>query len=200
MKITNGKDFWAGIMFMGFGLFFLIASRDYQMGSAVRMGPAYFPSVLGGMLAVLGLMVLVRGFISKIRHSLAVIPFRLPLFIAGLVVAAIAWFGFDWIKGLGSAGTVIQYILNAASLLLIVGSIGSKAPFVITVAVVAFGYLLKPLGLVLATAVLIIGSAWGGHEFRMKETLISFVVLSIFSVLVFFYGLGLPINIWPSLD
>src|SRR5205809_6749548 len=52
MKIKSPKDFWAGLMFIGFGLFFVIwALIYYQMGTAVRMGPAYFPAVLGGLLA-----------------------------------------------------------------------------------------------------------------------------------------------------
>ena len=55
VKIKSPKDFWAGLMFIGVGLFFLIwALTHYQMGTAVRMGPAYFPAVLGGLLAVLG--------------------------------------------------------------------------------------------------------------------------------------------------
>ncbi len=199
MKIANGRDFWAGAMFIAFGLFFLIASSEYQMGSAVRMGPAYFPSVLGGLLAVLGAAVFLRGFLSKIPHTVNVFPFRLPMFIVGVVLGAIAWWGAGWIKDLGSAGTVIQYLLNTASLLLIVAAFGPKALFVITVAVIAFGYLLKPLGLVVATAVLIFGSAWGGHEFKCKEVTVMFAALAVFSVFAFVYGLGLPINLWPEL-
>ena len=61
MQIKNGKDFWAGLMFMGFGLGFTLVAQNYPMGSAVRMGPAYFPTVLGGMLAVLGGMVFLAG-------------------------------------------------------------------------------------------------------------------------------------------
>ena len=57
MKIKSPKDFWAGLMFMVFGLFFLgWGATHYQMGTAVRMGPAYFPVVLGGLQAVLGLL------------------------------------------------------------------------------------------------------------------------------------------------
>ena len=46
MKIANGKDFWAGLMFVAFGLAFMFVARNYAMGNAVRMGPAYFPTVL----------------------------------------------------------------------------------------------------------------------------------------------------------
>ena len=63
MKIKSPKDFWAGLMFIGCGGFFLIwAMTHYQMGTAVRMGPAYFPTMLGGLLAFLGLLVLIESF------------------------------------------------------------------------------------------------------------------------------------------
>src|SRR3954469_25866767 len=59
MKIKSEKDFWAGLMFLAFGVFFAVyGAMYYQMGTAVRMGPAYFPTLLGGLLAVLGAIVL----------------------------------------------------------------------------------------------------------------------------------------------
>ena len=63
---------------------------------------------------------------------------------------------------------------------------------------VAYGYLMKPLGLVLATAALVYISAFGGHEFKWKEVTILFVILIIFSVLVFVKGLTLPFPLWPA--
>jgi hypothetical protein len=58
MKIKSPKDFWSGLMFIVSGLFFAIwAVTHYQMGTAVRMGPAYFPAMLGGLLAVLGAVI-----------------------------------------------------------------------------------------------------------------------------------------------
>lgn len=65
MKIRSPKDFWAGLMFVAFGLFFLVVARNYQMGSAVRMGPAYFPMVLGGILAVLGAIVIFQSLVIE---------------------------------------------------------------------------------------------------------------------------------------
>lgn len=64
MKIKAPKDFWAGLMFMGFGLGFLMVAQSYRMGTAIRMGPGYFPSVLGAMLAVLGLVVFAGSFVT----------------------------------------------------------------------------------------------------------------------------------------
>ena len=66
MKIKSPKDFWSGLMFIGFGLFATIwALIHYQMGTAVRMGPAYFPAMLGGLLVLLGLIVLFGSFVIE---------------------------------------------------------------------------------------------------------------------------------------
>jgi len=63
MRAARSKDFWAGLMFVAFGLGFIFVARDYSMGTAVRMGPSYFPSVLGGLLALLGAVIGARSFI-----------------------------------------------------------------------------------------------------------------------------------------
>ena len=148
MLIKSPKDFWAGVMFVAFGAgMAAIALNNYQMGSAVRMGPAYFPSVLGGILAVLGLILLVRSFALK-GDKVPKIHFR-PL-----------------------------------ALLLL--------------AVLAFGYFLKPLGLLGAIALLVFIGAFGGHEFRWKEVTILYVAMFVFSVLVFVKGLTLPFPICPA--
>lgn len=148
MRIKSPKDFWAGLMFLGFGLFFSVwAVTHYQMGTAVRMGPAYFPTVLGGLLAVLGLMVLIQSFTID-------------------------------------GPPVPQMMLRPLVL--------------ISVACVVYGYLMKPLGLVLSTAALVYIAAYGGHEFKWKEVTVLYVVLIIFSVLVFVKGLTLPFPLWPA--
>lgn len=64
MKIKAPKDFWAGLMFIAFGAAFMIgALMNYQMGTAVRMGPGYFPTVLGGLMVFLGVLVLIESFV-----------------------------------------------------------------------------------------------------------------------------------------
>src|SRR5256885_16967053 len=74
----------------------------------------------------------------------------------------------------------------------------AKGLVLITAATVAYGYLMKPLGLVIATAALVYISALGGHEFKWKEVSVLFVILIIFSVLVFVKGLTLPFPICPE--
>ena len=163
MKIKSQQDWWAGLMFIAFGVFFILFAlgtpefvnsivgtkliAGYQMGSSVRMGPAYFPVVLGGLLAFLGLLVLLDSVVEE-GSKIAKFHFRPLLFIA--------------------------------------------------ISSLAFAYLLKPLGLVLASVALVFISAYGGHEFKWKEVAIMSVVLAIFSVVVFVKGLSLPFPICPD--
>src|SRR5437016_12805430 len=85
MKIRSQKDFWSGLMFIGSGLFFAVwAMEFYQMGTAVRMGPAYFPTVLGFLLAVLGGLVLLQSLTLAPEGDQAV---HTPFNIIDLVIA-----------------------------------------------------------------------------------------------------------------
>lgn len=199
MKINNGKDFWASLMFIATGIFFVIASRAFPMGTAVRMGPAYFPSVLGGLLVVLGFAILVRAFVSKVHHSIEAFPFRWPMALVGCVLIAIAWASAKWFASMGNIASLAHWGLSALALFVLLGAFGPRALYIILSGTVAFGYLLKPLGLVICTAIIVFISAWGGNEFKLREVIISIIVLSIFGVGVFVYLLGLPINIWPEL-
>ena len=57
LSIKSQEDFWAGLMFIGFGLAAVIIARDYPMGSAMRMGPGYFPTWLGAILIAIGAVI-----------------------------------------------------------------------------------------------------------------------------------------------
>jgi hypothetical protein len=91
MKIRAEKDFWSGVMFLGFAAVAALAARGYSMGSAGHMGPGYFPMVLAIALALLAAVLIVRSFalgdlpLGGIRFGpLAVIVLGLCLF--GLTV------------------------------------------------------------------------------------------------------------------
>src|SRR5437868_13922447 len=85
MKIRSQKDFWSGLMFIGSGLFFALwAIGFYQMGTAVRMGPAYFPTMLGFLLVVLGAIVLLQSVTMQPEGDQAV---HTPFNIIDLVIA-----------------------------------------------------------------------------------------------------------------
>ena len=57
MKIKSQKDFFAGLMFMGVGTAFAWGATTYNIGTGARMGPGYFPLILGILLAIIGLVI-----------------------------------------------------------------------------------------------------------------------------------------------
>lgn len=57
MNIKSQKDFFSGLMFMAVGVAFAWGASGYTIGNGARMGPGYFPLVLGVLLAVLGLVI-----------------------------------------------------------------------------------------------------------------------------------------------
>ena len=61
-KIKSPEDFWSGLMFIAFGVAAMYISRNYPMGSALRMGPGYFPTWLGGIMTFFGVVITGRSF------------------------------------------------------------------------------------------------------------------------------------------
>ena len=57
LRIKNLQDFWCGIFFIALGALAIYSSRTYQMGSALEMGPGYFPTWLGGIMVGFGLII-----------------------------------------------------------------------------------------------------------------------------------------------
>ncbi|MES2425189.1 MAG: tripartite tricarboxylate transporter TctB family protein [Pseudomonadota bacterium] len=57
MKIGSQKDFVSGLMFSGLGIAFAWGASNYSLGTGARMGPGYFPLILGIILAFLGLCI-----------------------------------------------------------------------------------------------------------------------------------------------
>jgi len=214
MVIRNPKDFWAGLMFMAFGLAFValaLGTPDfinelfgeklapgYQMGSAVRMGPAYFPVMLGAILAILGAIVFSRAFISHIVAAAAEV--KLPFSIVDLAVAV----GVFVVLTYFAKWTRISNdwaMLGSAVVLSVLASMfrpEAKALTLILASSLAFAYLLKPLGLVISSVLLVFICAYGGHEYKTKEVAILAAVLVIFSVLVFVKALVLPFPVCPD--
>ena len=64
LDLHNNKDFLAGLLLILLGALAVAVARDYPMGSAMRMGPGYFPTVLGAILFLFGVYLLVRGIRS----------------------------------------------------------------------------------------------------------------------------------------
>ena len=60
--IRHPKDFWSGVLFMAIGLFAIFYGMKYTLGSAARMGPGYFPRILGILLILIGAILTLRSF------------------------------------------------------------------------------------------------------------------------------------------
>ena len=151
MKIKNASDFWSGVMFIAFGLLFAGIARQYDMGTSARMGPAYFPTVLGLLLVLIGAYIAFKGFRSAATDG---------------------------------HGHIDKF--HFKPLLLVLG------------AVVAFGLLLRPTGLVVALTALIIISSLGSGEFKLKEVIPLAIGLIGLVLAVFIWGLGLTIPVLPA--
>ena len=146
MSIKNYRDVWAGILFIAFGLAFIIFSREYAMGTAAKMGPAYFPSVLGGLLTLLGAVITLSGmghtekpvqlsptgWREIVSVLLAVIAFAASLPSLGIIVsivlliwiAAPASHEFQWKDTL-----VTTFVLLILSYLVFVKGLELQFPF-----------------------------------------------------------------------
>jgi hypothetical protein len=137
----NNRDFWAGIFYIGLGAIGMWMARDYPFGSALRMGPGYFPSVLGGMMIAFGVAVLLMG----VKNNEKIKP------------------GFSW-----------------------------RALIVLPIATVAFGVTMEEGGFIPALLLLIPISAAASKEFKWIEVGLLTVGLTIMSLAIFIWGLGLP--------
>ena len=140
--IRSTKDFWTGLIYIFFGSSAVIIALDYGMGTSLRMGPGYFPTVLGVLLALIGIISLVRSFIAT-----------------GSPIGGLAFKG----------------------LLLVVGS------------TLVFGLIVRGAGLAGALPVLVIMSAYASVRFRWGPSLALAAGLTLFCVLVFLKGLGVPL-------
>src|SRR5687767_15419564 len=147
VPLTNNKQFLSGLMFIGIGGVAIYIAQDYPMGTALRMGPGYFPIVLGGIIGLFGIWELIIGVIKP-----------------------------DPVKGNWSLRALIILPLSA----------------------VLFGVLMEKAGFVIAMVALIYASAFSSKEFRFWEVTALAVGLTVASVGLFIYGLGLPYPLWSG--
>jgi len=65
VKIKSQKDFFSGLMFLGVGVAFAWGATNYTIGEGARMGPGYFPLLLGVLLALIGLFILFESMVVE---------------------------------------------------------------------------------------------------------------------------------------
>lgn len=103
------RDLAAGLIFIAFGLSFAGIAMTYDLGSALRMGPGYFPMLLGGLLVVLGLAIAAEGIVRGDGEAIGAIAWRGLIFLT----AAVLVFGFS-VRRLGLAPALFLAVLLAA--------------------------------------------------------------------------------------
>jgi hypothetical protein len=143
MLIRAPKDFWAGVMFLAFAAVTLVTASGYSLGRGGRMGPGYFPTMLGWALAFLGAVLVVRSLMVhgerverlRLRPLLVLVAcvlifaatvqplgFAIPLivttFIAAFATPEARWF----------EAAALSLALTALSALLFVYALGLPLP------------------------------------------------------------------------
>ena len=108
-RVRNPKDFWAGLLFMLVGAAAIILGSRYNLGTAARMGPGYFPRILGILLIVLGAIIALRGLRTD-GVPIAAWKWR-PTFI---VLGSVVLFGL-MVTTVGMAISVVILIVLASS-------------------------------------------------------------------------------------
>ena len=86
----NAKDFWTGVVYIAVGGAAIFIGRDYGMGTAMKMGPAYFPMILSGLLILIGVISVLRSFV-KSGTPVGTVAWKG----LALVIAATVLFGFS---------------------------------------------------------------------------------------------------------
>lgn len=69
MRPLTDPDFWAGLLFILFGIAAVIVAGENELGTLSRMGPAYFPTITGGLLTGLGALVSMKAILSPERRA-----------------------------------------------------------------------------------------------------------------------------------
>jgi hypothetical protein len=104
----NPKDLWTGALFIAVGLAAVYFAQNQPIGTAMRMGPAYFPTMLGLLLALIGIALVVRSFL---RRGLSVGTFALGK--VAWIVGSILLFGL-LLRGMGLVVAIIIIVVMSA--------------------------------------------------------------------------------------
>jgi hypothetical protein len=148
LSIIRRRDVLAGLLFMGLAVFALVVSRNYSMGTALRMGTGYVPRLLSWILFGLGLLVLVQDVLARGEEAPAddeALPVWRPLFFVtlsivvfgltierfGLVISIMLLVGVGSLAGAGKRyleTLIAGVVMAAASVAIFVWGLGLVIP------------------------------------------------------------------------
>lgn len=146
MRVRSPQDLVGGIALILLSILAFSQIGELKIGSASRMGPGYFPTLLAGLTGLMGVIIAGRSFMLE----------GPPLD------------RLHWRQGLPLLGGIL-----------------------------AFGLAIRPLGLVIASALLFGIAAFASEDTKWRELLVVSAVLILFAVGLFVLALGLPFPIWP---
>jgi hypothetical protein len=134
-RFRRSQDFWSGCAFTAFGAVTVVLAQSHPLGTAARMGPGYFPTVLGLLLVGIGAVMLLRSLINAVANGervgridvwlllrvlLAVAAFGLLLkplgliLTAGIAVVVASWAGHEFRLGEALLNAVVLALLSYA--------------------------------------------------------------------------------------
>jgi hypothetical protein len=123
--ILKTKDLWAGVMLIATGVAAVVIARDYPFGSTLRMGPGYFPTILGSIITLFGLYFVIKGLRSSEMieanwslRALIVLPLSLVLF--GLLMDRAGFLPALAVLVFGSAAAGPEFKFKEVTLLTII--------------------------------------------------------------------------------
>ncbi|MDN6884222.1 tripartite tricarboxylate transporter TctB family protein [Variovorax sp. CAN2819] len=136
MKIKSQKDFFSGLMFTVVGVAFAWGATTYTVGTGARMGPGYFPLMLGILMALIGLGIMFTGLTVETTdgEKIGKWAWKQVVFILGANLA----FGV-LLGGLPSIGVPAMGMIIAIYALVIISSLAGhefKLPSVLVLATV----------------------------------------------------------------
>jgi hypothetical protein len=133
--ILASKDFWSGAMLIAIGIAAIFIAKDYPFGTALRMGPGYFPIMLGAILTLFGLYLVVQGIRSSETvegnwslRALVVVPLSLVLF--GVLMDRAGFIPAIVVLIFGSAAAGTEFKLVEVALLTVVLTVFCTAVFI----------------------------------------------------------------------
>ena len=109
LSIRNPKDFWSGTLFIALGVGAIVIGSRYALGTAARMGPGYFPRILGILLIALGSILALRAT----RIAGAPMP-RVQLRPLVIVLGSVVLFGAI-VRPVGVAVSTVILIVAASA-------------------------------------------------------------------------------------
>ena len=125
MNIKSQKDFFAGLLYAAVGGAFAIGATNYNIGTGARMGPGYFPLLLGVLLGLIGLYIMFKALVVETADGDKIGKWAWkPLFfiIAGNLLFGILLAGRHWRGWRGKTALSFTLIGFATLLLAYVGS------------------------------------------------------------------------------